>query len=79
MPLAILRKKVGDLPLRFSLDDSLSMSASLRISQYKAVVVGARISKHGDPLPKPGDWQGITDTVVPGEGDVKIIINSMIN
>ena len=79
MPLAILRKKVGDLPLRFSLDDSLSMSANLRISQYKAVVVGARISKHGDPLPKPGDWQGITDTVVPGEGDVKIIINSMIN
>lgn len=79
MPLAILRKKVGDLPLRFSLDDSMSMSPNFRISQYQAVVVGARISKHGDPLPKPGDWQGITDPVVPGEGDVKIIINSMIN
>lgn len=79
MPLAIVRKTVADLPLRFTLDDSMAMSPNFRLSQQSSVVVGARISKQGDALPRPGDWQGLTEPMAPGSKDVKILINSMIN
>ncbi len=79
MPLAIVRKTVADLPLHFTLDDSMAMSANFRLSQQPMVVVGARISRQGDALPRPGDWQGLTEPMAPGSQDVKILINSMIN
>lgn len=79
MPLAILRKTVADLPLHFTLDDSMAMSANFRLSQQAMVVVGARISRQGDALPRPGDWQGLTEPMAPGSQDVKILVNSMIN
>lgn len=79
MPLAIVRKTVADLPLHFTLDDSMAMSANFRLSQQPMVVVGARISRQGDALPRPGDWQGLTEPLAPGSQDVKILINSMIN
>lgn len=79
MPLAIVRKTVADLPLHFTLDDSMAMSANFRLSQQAMVVVGARVSRQGDALPRPGDWQGLTEPMAPGSQDVKILINSMIN
>ena len=79
MPLAIVRKTVADLPLHFTLDDSMAMSANFRLSQQPMVVVGARISRQGDALPRPGDWQGLTEPMAPGSQDVKILINSMVN
>lgn len=79
MPLAILRKTVADLPLRFTLDDSMAMAPNLRLSQYPLVVVGARISKTGDALSRTGDWQGVSEPIEPGGKDVKILINSQVN
>lgn len=79
MPLAILRKTVADLPLRFTLDDSMAMSPNFRLSQQASVVIGARISRQGDAQPRPGDWQGLTEPMAPGSRDVKIVINTLIN
>lgn len=79
MPLAILRKTVADLPLRFTLDDSMAMAPNLRLSQQSSVVIGARVSRQGDAQPRPGDWQGLTEPMAPGSRDVKIVINTMIN
>lgn len=79
MPLAIIRKTVADLPFHFTLDDSLAMSPNFRLSQQARVVVGARISKTGDALPRPGDWQGLAEPTAPGTKGVKIVINAMIN
>ena len=79
MPLAILRKTVADLPLRFTLDDSMAMFPDFRLSQQPRVVVGARISKQGDALARPGDWQGLSEPMAPGGRDVKIVINSIVN
>lgn len=60
MPLAILKKKVSDLPLEFTLDDSLAMSPASRLSNAQQVVVGARISRSGSAAPGPGDLEALS-------------------
>lgn len=74
MPLAILKRQVKDLPLDFTLDDSLAMSPAARISGAGQVVVGARISKSGNAMPQPGDLQGLSAPVGVGAKDLVIEI-----
>jgi cytochrome c-type biogenesis protein CcmH len=66
MPLAVVRKQVKDLPLEVTLDDSLSMVAGMNLSAFERLVIGARVSKSGRPVPSPGDLEGLTDPVTPG-------------
>lgn len=63
MPLAVLRKKAGDLPVSFTLDDSMAMMPALRLSNFHHVVVGARISKSGSAMPRHGDLQGTSGVI----------------
>ncbi len=58
MPLAIVRRQAGELPLTVTLDDSQAMAPNFRLSAFPEVMVGARISKSGDATPQPGDLQG---------------------
>jgi cytochrome c-type biogenesis protein CcmH len=78
MPLAILRKQVKDLPLRFTLDDSLAMSPAAKLSSASRVVVGARVSKSGDPMPRAGDLQGWSAPVAPGASDLRVEIAEVV-
>jgi cytochrome c-type biogenesis protein CcmH len=78
MPLAILRKRVADLPFEFSLDDSMAMAPNFRLSQFPSVVVGARLSKSGDALPRSGDFEGISAPVAPVAAGVRILIRTVI-
>ncbi|HZX30472.1 MAG TPA: c-type cytochrome biogenesis protein CcmI [Rhodocyclaceae bacterium] len=78
IPLAMMKKTVADLPLRFTLDDSMAMAPNFRLSQYPKVVVGARVSKSGDAMPRPGDLEGLSATVSPGAGNIRIIINKKV-
>jgi cytochrome c-type biogenesis protein CcmH len=78
MPLAILRKKVKDLPLQFTLDDSLAMSPAAKISGVASVVVSARISKTGEAFPQPGDLSGQTGPVNLGTGSLKVEIRDVV-
>jgi cytochrome c-type biogenesis protein CcmH len=78
MPVAILRKQVKDLPLQFTLDDSLSMSPAAKLSAQKTVMVGARISKSGDAMPQPGDFTGLTEPVTVGARGVKVEIDQTV-
>ena len=78
MPLAILRKQVRDLPLSFTLDDSLAMSPQLRLSGAANVVIGARISRSGEAMPASGDLQGSSAAVQPGARDVQIEIAAVV-
>ncbi|WP_374566842.1 c-type cytochrome biogenesis protein CcmI [Ideonella sp.] len=78
MPLAILKKRVRDLPLAFTLDDSLAMSPQARLSQASRVVVGARVSKSGQAMPQPGDLEGLSAPVAPGASGLKLVIGEVV-
>jgi cytochrome c-type biogenesis protein CcmH len=66
MPLAIVRKRVAELPAAFTLDDSQAMSPAARLSSAQQVVVTARVSKSGQATPQPGDLEGASAPVAPG-------------
>jgi cytochrome c-type biogenesis protein CcmH len=74
VPLAILRKQVKDLPLTFTLDDSMAMNPAMRLSTATQVIVGARISKSGNAIAQPGDLQGFSKAVAVGASGLKIEI-----
>jgi len=77
-PLAVLRKQVKDLPLKFTLDDSLAMSPENRISGAAQVIVSARVSKSGNALPQPGDLSGQARPVGLGNTAIAIEIGERV-
>jgi cytochrome c-type biogenesis protein CcmH len=78
MPLAILRKQVKDLPVQFTLDDSMSMSPSAKLSSAKQVIVSARISKSGNAMPQAGDLSGQSGQVSLGTSGINIDITDTV-
>ena len=77
MPLAIVRKQVKDLPFKFTLDDTTSMSPQMKVSNFEQVVVIARVSKSGNAMPQPGDLQGSSSVIKPGTKGLKVNIDKM--
>ncbi len=78
MPLAVLRKRVRDLPASFTLDDSLAMSPAAKLSGAPRVIVGARVSKSGNATPSPGDLTGQVGPVSLGSAALVVEIREQI-
>lgn len=76
MPLAAMRIQVKDLPYRFTLDDSKSMSPSMPLSSSAQVIVAARISKSGDAIAQPGDLTGQVGPVAMGTQGIALEIKT---
>lgn len=77
-PLATLRLQVKDLPANFSLNDSMARSG-VQLSTFPAeVVVGARISKSGSPMPQSGDLQGFSQGVMIGASGISVVIDQQL-
>ncbi len=75
MPLAILRKQVKDLPVAFTLDDSMAMAPNFALSNFPSVVVGARVSKSGGVTPQSGDLEGMSPAVGIGATGLTVVID----
>ena len=78
MPVAILRKKVKDLPIQFTLDDSMAMSQAAVLSQAGYVTVVARVSKSGNAMPQQGDFAGQSGRVAVGTSNLAIEIKDVV-
>jgi len=78
MPLAILRKKVSDLPIVFTLDDSMAMSPATRLSSVQQVVIVVRVSRSGSAMPQAGDLQGFSATVSSAARNVVVVIDTEV-
>jgi len=69
---------VKDLPVEFTLDDSLAMTPAMALSKFPTVVVGARVSKSGNATPQPGDLEGFSTAVKTGAKGVVVIIDRAV-
>lgn len=78
LPLAVIRTTVKDLPLRFTLDDSMSMAPTARLSMHRQVVVSARVSRSGQAMPQPGDLIGTVQPVAVGATGVQVRIADVV-
>jgi cytochrome c-type biogenesis protein CcmH len=78
MPLAIMKKQVRDLPIAFTLDDSMSMSPTTTLSSAGEVIVGARVSRSGQAIPQSGDVEGFSPPVRVGARGVAVVIEKAI-
>jgi len=74
MPLAAVRVKVKDLPLKFSFDDSMAMNPAAKLSDFSEVVVAARVTKSGNVMPEPGDLEGESKPVHPNASGMNVEI-----
>ncbi len=55
MPLAVKKLTIHDLPANVSLSDSDAMMPTMKLSSFDQVIIGARVSKSGNPTAQPGD------------------------
>jgi cytochrome c-type biogenesis protein CcmH len=78
MPLAVIRTSAAQLPLKFSLDDSMAMAPMARLSGASAVRIEARVSRSGNALPQSGDLQGMSGVVKPDAHDVNVVIDKVV-
>jgi cytochrome c-type biogenesis protein CcmH len=76
MPLALMRIQAKDLPKTFALDDTMAISPDARLSNFAEVIVGARVSKSGSPMPQKGDLEGLSKPVKLGRADIAITIDT---
>ncbi len=67
MPLAIVKKKVKNLPLTVTLSDQQAMTPMMKLSSFEQVKLIARISKSGSAIPQPGDLIGSISPVSSAE------------
>lgn len=80
MPLAIQRRQADSLPLTITLDDSMGMLPTMKLSSAPQVVVGARISRSGNATPQSGDFQGLSPplAVAGSDGVVELLISEIV-
>ncbi len=78
MPLALTQVKVSELPAKFMLDDTMAMSKDMKLSSVPMIVVGARVSRSGRPMPSSGDLEGLSKPVAVGAKDVSVTIDRVL-
>lgn len=78
MPLAIINRKVKDLPLSFAMNDAMAMMPNMKLSSFDQVRVVARISKSGNAMPQSGDFQGMSPVVGNRTSNLNVVIDQVM-
>ena len=78
MPLAVLRKSASELPMQFTLDDSLSMNPQAPLSSAPEIELDARISKTGMAKPEPGDLVSAPQTTKLGAKGIALKVAKVL-
>lgn len=79
MPLAVQRLHATQLPATVRLDDSMAMAPDLRLSNFAAVTVEARVSASGSAQPGAGDWVGTSGPLTGERRDVELTIGDVLH
>ncbi|MCP4389293.1 MAG: hypothetical protein GY802_13440 [Gammaproteobacteria bacterium] len=78
-PLAVVRKKVDELPFEIALNDSHAMMPGRTISSAENIIVGVRISVSGSPERQPGDYEQLSDSMPANFSEtIELVINDKI-
>jgi cytochrome c-type biogenesis protein CcmH len=78
VPLAVVRASVRELPLEFTLDDSMAMAPGMALSANPKVVIIARVARSGTPKAAPGDLEGKSKPVANNAAGVAVLIDSVV-
>ncbi|MDP3759770.1 MAG: c-type cytochrome biogenesis protein CcmI [Ramlibacter sp.] len=79
VPLAVLRASAAELPMKFTLDDSMAMNPQALISTAKEVEIEARVSKTGMAKAEASDLLSAAQTVKVGSAGVTLRVAQMRN
>lgn len=79
MPLAIQRATARELPLTVTLDDSMGMMPTMKLSMFPQVIVGARLSATGNAMAQSGDLQVLSSPIdVTRTEPLDLVIDSVV-
>lgn len=79
MPLAIHRAGARELPLTVTLDDSMGMMPTMKLSMFAKVIVGARLSSSGNAAAQSGDLQVLSAPVDSQRREpIDLVIDSLV-
>ncbi|MBN8482274.1 MAG: hypothetical protein J0L88_11860, partial [Xanthomonadales bacterium] len=79
MPLAIHRAGARALPLTVTLDDSMGMMPTMKLSMFPEVVIGARVSASGNAMAQSGDLQVLSPPVATSRSEpIDLVIDSVV-
>ncbi|MCF6434747.1 c-type cytochrome biogenesis protein CcmI [Pseudoalteromonas sp. MMG022] len=81
MPLAVAKLTNFNLPLRVTLDDSMAMMPSLKLSSYQNVIITARISTDESVMAQAGELEGQSEIIALSEAleVIPVEINRIIS
>lgn len=79
MPLAVKKLRLADLPISITLSDDDAMLPSMKLSSFKQVILGARVSISGNPVAQTGDFyteiEGVDSSDPPP--DISLVIDQI--
>jgi cytochrome c-type biogenesis protein CcmH len=56
----------------------MAMTPEMKMSNFPAIVIGARISKSGNAIPQSGDFEGLSAPLAPGASGVGLVIDKTL-
>lgn len=77
-PIAVARRKLGELPGRVTLTDADAMVPGRPLGGTPQIEIVVRVSTSGQPMAQPGDWFGSETIQTDGELSVTVTVDRQV-